>query len=292
MRIGYVGDASFAEEEGFNEFTGEPEPHRSQGRRIIIFASPELVEGTDVFFHVLGYTSSVLRRVVRSTIQAETYNIQYAVESGDIIRAGLADIFGRLDHMDWEAIAAAFMHAEFFTDCESARAALMRPVHGKMAAKRLGIEVASLRQSLWRSPGETVGVPHIDEKRPTETTDSIHWIDTDIMLADPLTKAMTGEKLIEAMRTNKWNLSQPIESLAKKRIKQAQRSAAKKEENFKKGVKAEPVDARYGYKPEDIIADDLEGLPTVQQYGWIVQDRPRNLNPLYLEDIESCDEEG
>ena len=93
------------------------------------------------------------------------------------------------------------------------------------------------------------------------------------------------------MRTNKWNLSQPIESLAKKCIKQAQRSAAKKEENLKKGVKAAPVDVRYGYKLEDIIADDLEGPPTVQQLGWIVQDRPRKLNPWYLEDIESCDEE-
>ena len=112
------------------------------------------------------------------------------------------------------------------------------------------------------------------------------------MLADPLIKAMTGEKLIEAMRTNKWNLSQPIESLAKKRSKQAQRGAAKKEENLKKGVKAEPVDVRYGYKPEDIIADDLEGPPTVQQLGWTVQDRPRHLNPRHMEDIESCDEEG
>ena len=97
-----------------------------------------------------------------------------------------------------------------FTDCESARAVLMRPVQGKMADKRLGIEVASLRQGLWRSPGETVGLPHIDEKRPTETTDSIRWIDTDIMLADPLTKAMTGEKLIEAMRTNKWTCHSPL----------------------------------------------------------------------------------
>ena len=89
-------------------------------------------------------------------------------------------------------------------------------------------------------------------------------------------------------------MSQPIESLAKKRIKQAQRSAAKKEENLKKGVKAAPVGARYGYKPEDIIADDLEGPPTVQQYVWVVQDRPTHLDPWYMEEegIESCDEEG
>ena len=88
------------------------------------------------------------------------------------------------------------------------------------------------------------------------------------MLAHPLTKAMTGEKLIEALRMNKWDLSQPIERLAKKRSKQAQRSAAKKEENLKKGVKAGVVDVRYGYKPEGIIADDFDSPPS----GWILQD--------------------
>ena len=36
--IGYVGDASFMEEEQPNDFTGELEPHRSQGGRIMILA--------------------------------------------------------------------------------------------------------------------------------------------------------------------------------------------------------------------------------------------------------------
>ena len=45
--------------------------------------------GTDVFFHVICYTSAIFRRVCHSTILAETYNIQYAAESGDIIWAGI-----------------------------------------------------------------------------------------------------------------------------------------------------------------------------------------------------------
>ena len=65
------------------------------------------------------------------------------------------------------------------------------------------------------------------EKKPADTTDSVRWIDTDIMLADPLTKTMSASKLEEALRTNRWDLMQPIESLQKKRIKQKQRSAAK-----------------------------------------------------------------
>ena len=72
--------------------------------------------GTGVFFHVIGYASFILRRVCRFTIQAEPYNIQYAVGSGDIIRAGIADMHGKLDHRSWEASAAALMHAIWFTD--------------------------------------------------------------------------------------------------------------------------------------------------------------------------------
>ena len=152
--IGYAGDASFAEEDQPNECTGELEPHRSQGGRILILASKELMAGTNVFFHVIGFTSSILRRACRSTIEAETFNIQYAVEAGDIIGAGIADMHGMLDHMNWEASVAAFMHAVWFTDCESARAAFMRLVQGKISDKRLGIEVASSRRSLWRIPVE------------------------------------------------------------------------------------------------------------------------------------------
>ena len=78
-------------------------------------------------------------------------------------------------------------------------------------------------------PGEIVGLPGLDEKRREETTDSIRWIDTDIMLADPLTKSVISDKLTEALRTSKWDLAPPIDSLLKKRIKQSQRAAAKKD---------------------------------------------------------------
>ena len=166
MITGYVGDASFVEEHQRNSFTRELGPHRTQGGQIMILASKELMAGTDVFFHVIGYARSILRRVCRFTIQAETYNIQYAVELGDNIRAGTADMHGNLDHRSWEVSAAVFVRAVCFTDCESARAAFMRPLHGKMSEKRLGIEVASLRQSLWRIPGEIVGLPRLDKKQP------------------------------------------------------------------------------------------------------------------------------
>ena len=116
MIMGCVGYASFAEEDQPNAFTGELEPHQSQGGKMIILASKELMAGIDVFFYVIGYISSILRRVCRSTIQAETYNIHYAVAPGGIIRAGIADMHGKLGHRIWEASPAAFMHAVCLTD--------------------------------------------------------------------------------------------------------------------------------------------------------------------------------
>ena len=94
-----------------------------------------------------------------------------------------------------------------------------------------------------------VGLPGLDEKRPEETTDSIRWIDTGIMLADPLTKSMISDKLTEALRTNKWDLAQPLERLQKKRIKQSHRAAAKKDK--KKGAAASEAD--------DVAIDPIAG---------------------------------
>ena len=55
---------------------------------------------------------------------------------------------------------------------------------------------------------------------PKVTTDKCRWIDTDVMLADPLTKVMEPWKLDEALNTNYWSLKQPINSIMKKRAKE------------------------------------------------------------------------
>jgi hypothetical protein len=93
----------------------------------------------------------------------------------------------------------------------------------KMADKRLAIEVACLRQNLWREVGEEIGNPTIRDDIPEKATDSIRWIDTDVMVADPLTKVMEPTKLLATMDSNSWDVSQPIEAVAKKRAKQASR---------------------------------------------------------------------
>ena len=51
----------------------------------------------------------------------------------------------------------------------------------------------------------------------------MYWVDTDVMLADPLTKKMDAKKMWDALDSNYWDMKQPIESLRKKRLKQEQR---------------------------------------------------------------------
>jgi len=94
----------------------------------------------------------------------------------------------------------------------------------KVADKRLSIEIAALRQPLWRAIGKAEGDPDYDDYKPQETTDKIRWIDTDVMLADPLTKSMDPDKLRVALKDNHWDFTAPVESVIKKRAKQLQRS--------------------------------------------------------------------
>ena len=60
-----------------------------------------------------------------------------------------------------------------------------------------------------------------------DTTDICRWCDTDVMFVNALTKVMCPEKLMEVVETNFWSVAQPIESLRKKRVKQARRKAKK-----------------------------------------------------------------
>ena len=81
-------------------------------------------------------------------------------------------------------------------------------------------------------PGQDRGDPYDDDVRPDpkEATDKVRWIDTDVMVMDQLTKRMEPDKLWETLNANWWDIKQPIESLAKKRLKQQQRSKTRKPE--------------------------------------------------------------
>ena len=85
----------------------------------------------------------------------------------------------------------------------------------------------------------------MEDERPSqdEAADVVQWIDTDIMIVDPLTKAMSSEKLYQALDSNFWDLKQPIESIEKKRLKQLQRRKTPMEEDSKDKAETEMIKA-------------------------------------------------
>ena len=94
----------------------------------------------------------------------------------------------------------------------------------KHSDTRFSIEIASLRQDIWRKNGEKAGDPHEEDDRrdDKDVTETIRWIDTDVMAADPLTKVMEPIKLVHVMETNELDVKQPIDSIVKKRATQLQ----------------------------------------------------------------------
>ena len=56
------------------------------------------------------------------------------------------------------------------------------------------------------------------------------WIDTSVMLADPLTKAMNAERLVATMETGNFDIRQTAESLMIKEKNRVARKSAKGKE--------------------------------------------------------------
>ena len=218
-----IGDSSFGNETEWIDTWQEFEPHRSQGGKILALGDQQLADVQPGMLHVLSFGSTVVRRVCRSTVQAEAYNLDLCVEEADLLRAAIVDLRGLLDRRSWELSAASKMHSAWFTDCKSLSDALCRTVLSNIADKRLGITLAAMRQSLWRCPGGGLAIPRLMEGRPEETTDSVSWIDTSVMPCDCLTKSMQTDTLREILDTNLWDPRQSEDAKAQKANRQQQR---------------------------------------------------------------------
>ena len=240
MCVTTITDASHSNEEApVDGDRGPVEPYRSQAARLTVLASRSLIDTEQGYFHLIGHSSSTLKRVCRATLQAEAYSLQLGVEQGDVLRAALADMQGNLaSGPSWEDSAAKQFQHLWITDCKSLESALVRPLMGRIADKRLGIELAAMRQSLWRRISSQSDAPD-DLPEPAAATDLVRWTDTDCMIADPLTKVMEPIKLQESLDSNFLSLVQPVESLVKKRLKQAQR---RKTTDPDPGLSSSPAD--------------------------------------------------
>ena len=122
---------------------------------------------------------------------------------------------------DWEESSAQAMGHCWMTDCESLFEHLATPKLNSIDNKRLAIDLMALRQYVWERNGERLDL--IDHS----SGDYPRWIDTSVMLADPLTKVMNADRSINTMGTGRFDLQPTPESLAIKAKNRLLRSSSR-----------------------------------------------------------------
>ena len=207
-----VSDASWSNES--EVVKGKMEPYRSQRARMTLLVDKNFIKGDETKFYPIGWSSTTIKRVCRSTLQAESYAMTSSVEEGFKIRATIADCCNQLDLRNWEESSRKFMKHLWLTDCKSLQEHLCSSTLTKTSDKRLSIDLAALRQLIWEKDGEET------EEITVEHPDQIQWIDTSIMLVDALTKDMNANYLRSVMKEGKWSTKPTAESEITKMAKQ------------------------------------------------------------------------
>ena len=181
---------------------GSPVGHRSQTGRLLALGSEEFEKTGDGQFHLLAWSSNVIKRVCRSTLQAEAMSLQLGSEDAEHIRQVLYVVKNMATEVTpWKNYIPAMDHAKvmWLTDCRSLSDHLCNPCSSEVSDKRLAIDLTSLRQELWREKGELVGNPTYTDKLPEDRSTTCLWISTQTMAADGLTKHMKCSQLENLM---------------------------------------------------------------------------------------------
>ena len=144
--------------------------------------------------HSISWSSTLIRRVCRSTMMAETFAMTKGTDAGARIRAIIVDAKGELDLANWEESSAESMGHCWMTDCESLFEHLAAPKLNTIDNKRLAIDLTARRPYIWERQGERLDM--IDHSYG----DYPRWIDTSVMIADPLTKDMNADRLINTVK--------------------------------------------------------------------------------------------
>ena len=126
----------------------------------------------------LSYSSTTIRRVCRSTLQAETYSLQHGLEAGDKLRGVLAEIKGQIKSLRTrETDARSCVPHLALTDCRSLSDHVASEILAKVSDNRLGIELQSIHESYWNDDRKTWEVyPNGGDK--------LSWIATRTMISD------------------------------------------------------------------------------------------------------------
>ena len=129
--------------------------------------------------------------------------------SGDQIRALIAETYGAFDDLrNWENPARRAVPQLLLSDCRSLVVHLNSEIPAKISDKRLGIEMAAIRQQLW-----TDDVRRTWNEFPSGG-DALCWISTSTitMVSDVLTKSMRADSLLKTLRQNTYSCETKVTS--------------------------------------------------------------------------------
>ena len=216
-----ITDASWAGEKLYN-CDGQVFPRRSQRGKFILLADKSIWDGDKANAYVLSWKSTMIKRVCRSTMAAETQSLLGGVADGMRMRAVIADLTDQIEFLDWRKSSANAIPHLWLTDCESLNSYLVNPIASGNEDSRLELDLEDLRQMLWEDE-----LGNLRDTLSEEATDKVRWIDTSTMLADPLTKNMKPLRLLEFLESGIIDLEATDESKLQKMLKQKQRKSAK-----------------------------------------------------------------
>ena len=138
-----VTDASFSNEKNYKS---------QQGRIHFLGDLRQIKDERTTTYRVmpLSFGSTTIKRVCRSTLQAETYALQNGLETGDKLRGVIAEIKGKIRSLKtWEEDSRSCIPHLAMTDCRSPSDHLNQEVLAKVSDKRLGIELQGIHEHLW-----------------------------------------------------------------------------------------------------------------------------------------------
>ena len=151
---------------------------------------------------LVSFASTTIKRVCRATLQAETYALQSAQESGDRIRAALAEVYGFGSRgPDWEQLARTKVPHVCLTDCRSLADHLNTEAPARVQDKRLQIELSALWQSIFTEDRNRTFEIYL------EGGDRVDWIDTSTQAADCFTKSMKPDFIIKVINEGMYRVS-------------------------------------------------------------------------------------
>ena len=207
MLVG-IQDASFSNDHDVSQ-GGVKMGNRSQSGRLLCLAPPEFKDEKAGQLMLIEWHSTTLKRVCRSTMQAETLSLLHGCEEGEHLRLvyhGLWSVHHRMEK-EWIVEAQDFMQFDMYTDCKSLEQYVNQAGLHSVADKRLSIDLSGIRQLTWRRKGEEVGDPLMTDHLPIDATSRVLWTSTDRMAADALTKSMRPGSLVQVMGGNRIDLT-------------------------------------------------------------------------------------